>query len=42
MTGVQVGDADVAFRQDDSTLAFSEPVYITPDAPLTISLATMI
>ncbi|MDE0449483.1 MAG: GH116 family glycosyl-hydrolase [Spirochaetaceae bacterium] len=41
-TGVQVGGAGVAFRQDDATLAFSEAVAITPGAPLTIALSAMV
>ena len=42
VTGVQVGATEVAFEQDGATLAFSDAVRITSEAPLTISLSAMI
>jgi len=39
VTGVQVGEGAAAFRREGTTLAFGDPVRVTPDAPLAISLA---
>ena len=42
VTGVQVGGEDVAFRQDGTTLTLPAAIRITPESPLTISLAAVI
>ena len=42
MTGVQVGGEDAAFRQDGPALVFPDAIRVTPDSPLSISLAALI